>query len=453
MRHFDLFSLRLVFRFYKIYFQLGVVLTVVGAAGLGGAQAQAVFTPGKVQAPVCSAKKMKEILAPANQQKVSVLLDCSPVLDRQSKITKRLLLKGQQASGITIDCNGGLINGGSGTPNHNKDMILIQSIQGKAGRWFTPSNIIVRNCEIRGSIRIFGMDTNGEGKTVRASSRMPGHTKRARDAAPSHIWLDNIFLIGQGRIPLYISPGTTHVTLTNSTLGGKTDSTAIYMDAESAFNLVLNNRIETQTSVRELIALDGSSHNKFIGNQFSSLSHGGIYVYRNCGEGGTIRHATPSYNQILNNSFYYDKFPGFNLNLEMLADMKLSFETPAIWIASRNGGKSYCDADKGYDLGSSKDDRDFARNNVIAYNQIFKLSPAKMIVINDQPNVVLENSSVSNRINRKSSCYMDEARGGFFFPNGTQVQAPRIFQTERCRLQTFVCNDGLVQRVPGTCVK
>ena len=54
---------------------------------------------------------MKEILAPANQQKVSVLLDCSPVLDRQSKITKRLLLKGQQASGITIDCNGGLING------------------------------------------------------------------------------------------------------------------------------------------------------------------------------------------------------------------------------------------------------------------------------------------------------------------------------------------------------
>ena len=225
-------------------------------------------------------------------------------------------------------------------------MILIQSIQGKAGRWFTPSNIIVRNCEIRGSIRIFGMDTNGEGKTVRASSRMPGHTKRARDAAPSHIWLDNIFLIGQEEYLFTFRPGTTHVTLTNSHSAEKqTVQPFIWMPSRPLI-LSLTTALRHKTSVRELIALDGSSHNKFVGNQFSSLSMRHLCLSELRRKGAPSAMLRHPINQILNNSFYYDKFPGFNLNLEMLADMKLSFETPAIWIASRNGGKSYCDADK-----------------------------------------------------------------------------------------------------------
>ena len=415
------------------------------------ARAQALFVESEIRAPLCSDRKMEEILAPARKDKDAVVIDCSPRLNRNDRITKRMVLRGQQAQGVVLDCHGGLLDGGKGSINHNKDMIVIRSVQNKQGEWSVPSNIIIRNCEIRGSARIFGMDQNGEGQTVRASSRMEGHTARARQAAPRHVWFDHVSLIGQGRIPLYVSPGTTHVTVSDSSFSGETDSTAIYLDAESAHNLFLNNRIETKTSVRELIAIDGSSHNKFINNHFSSLSHGGIFVYRNCGEGGTIRHATPSYNQFINNSFYYDKFVGFNINLEKLADMKLSFETPAIWIASRNGGKSYCNADKGFGMGSSVNDRDLAKHNVIIQNQFFKLSPERMIVINEQPNIVSDNITVSQRINRAAGCYLEDGQSGYFLHSGQQMLTAINRPRPGCNRQVYSCSNGLLQPLAGSC--
>ncbi len=125
---------------------------------------------------------------------------------------------------------------------------------------------------------------------------------------------------------------------------GWTVTGAIYLDAESAGNTIRNNRFATKC-YREVICVDGSAKNRIEGNHFERIDHGGIYLYRNCGEGGTVRHQTPRENVIRDNDF---------------ALGTLGFGNHAIWLGSRNGRRSYCHLDDGYPFGSSLDNRDFA---------------------------------------------------------------------------------------------
>src|SRR5690606_13104846 len=124
------------------------------------------------------------------------------------------------------------------------------------------------------------------------SSIREGHTAREQKAAPTRILISNVEFEANGGIPLYLGPGTTHVTIENSKFTGICGSVAIYLDAESAHNIIRNNTFNIQT-MREIIAVDGSANNRIEGNRFNLVSHGGIYLYRNCGEGGTVRHQTP----------------------------------------------------------------------------------------------------------------------------------------------------------------
>ena len=39
-----------------------------------------------------------------------------------------------------------------------------------------------------------------------------------------------------------------------------------------------------------------------------------------------------------------------------------------IWLGSRNGGRFYCNDDAGFPFGSSKDDGDFADDNIVRDN-------------------------------------------------------------------------------------
>jgi parallel beta-helix repeat protein len=106
-------------------------------------------------------------------------------------------------------------------------------------------------------------------------------------------------------------------------------------------------------AAREVIAVDGSARNLIAGNRFESADFGGIYLYRNCGEGGTVRHQTPRDNRIERNAF----------NLSGLRPGSYG-----VWIGSRQGHRSYCEADAGYDFGSSADNRDFADDNIVTGN-------------------------------------------------------------------------------------
>jgi parallel beta-helix repeat protein len=254
-------------------------------------------------------------------------------------------LAGSGENGRVIDLQGGWLNEGKLTE------MLISSKEAEKG-WDVPERITIRNGRIRGSIRIYGLGINGEAVKVRESSHHEGHTSRAQAAAPRAILLENLQIEADHRIPLYLGPGVTGVMVRNCTFTGWSTSTTVYLDAESG-----GNRIEGCTfnvrSGREVIAVDGSATNTIIGNRFLQTGYGGIYLYRNCGEGGTVRHQTPQGNVIENNFF----------NMKDLRQGSYG-----VWLGSRQGRRSFCEDDAGYPFGSSIDNRDFADHNTVRRN-------------------------------------------------------------------------------------
>jgi parallel beta-helix repeat protein len=262
----------------------------------------------------------------------------------QPKFEKNTL-EGSRENGRVIDLQGGWLNEGKLVE------MVIRSKDMEKG-WDVPERITIRNGRIRGSIRIYGLGVNGEAAKVQESSRREGHTARAQAAAPRAILLEDLKIEADHRIPLYLSPGVTGVTVKNCTFTGWSASTTVYLDAESG-----GNRIEGCTfdvrSGREVVAVDGSATNTIVGNRFLQAGYGGIYLYRNCGEGGTVRHQAPQSNLIENNFF----------------NMKdLRSGSYGIWLGSRQGRRSYCEDDAGYPFGSSIDNRDFADHNTVRGN-------------------------------------------------------------------------------------
>ena len=186
---------------------------------------------------------------------------------------ERVVLAGSGASDTVIDLQGGWFN--EGKPSE----IVIRS-QERRGGWDVPQRITIRNGRLRGAIRIFGMGRNGEAPRVRESSVSEGHAERAQAAAPREIVLENLQIEAAHRIPLYLGPGVTGVTVTECTFAGWTVSTAVYLDAESAGNTIENCTFDVRAA-REVIAVDGSARNIIESNRFLRASFGGIYLYRN----------------------------------------------------------------------------------------------------------------------------------------------------------------------------
>ncbi len=291
----------------------------------------------------------------------------SPLLKQLPKPElEKFNLIGSAESGRVIDLKGGWLNEGKLTE------LVIRSKETEQG-WDVPEKITVRNGRIRGSIRIFGQGVNGEAPKVRESSHREGHTARAQAAAPKGVVLENLQIEADHRIPIYLGPGVTGVTLRNCTFTGWSASTTIYLDAESG-----GNRIEGCTfdvrSGREVMAIDGSATNVITGNRFLEAPFGGIYLYRNCGEGGTVRHQTPQGNLIENNLFE-------------LKDLKPG--SYGIWLGSRQGRRNYCEDDAGYPFGSSVDNRDFADHNSVRGN-VFQPASDRAVRDDGSGNLVLE---------------------------------------------------------------
>jgi hypothetical protein len=339
-----------------------------------------------------------------------VTLDCDLVLRAQDVVQKRIVLAGSESSRVTIDCNGATLDGGVGRPNDGEDMIDVRSLLVREEIWDRPTDITIRNCNIIGSVRIQGMGKNGEAPLVRESSRQDdGHVTRLRRAAPSRILLDNLTITSTARTALYVSPGVTRVSLLNSELKGNGTRGAIYLDAESGYNLIKDNYIHVKVfdewpgGINRLfpqISIDTSSYNRVIGNRFAALEGGGVWAYRNCGFRGTVRHGTPSHNQIINNVFYYDRDNGGN---------------PSVLLGSRGDWwRSFpvlgtCGDDDGFPWGSSVSNDDHATDNVVIQNRVIKLLFPLMIREGDSsnnPNIIAHNETVLIANDRRSGCYI-----------------------------------------------
>lgn len=333
----------------------------------------------KVQS--CTAQVLNDVLAPATKQNTSVKINCHLTLPKHAKVDKQLIFEGDTASNTSLDCQGAKLQAKFASPS-----VLITSKQSKTG-WSVPHDIQIKNCDISNALRIQGMARNGQGKLLKQSSQQAGHSKRAQAAAPHTITLDRLILRAGDSNMMYFAPGVHHVTLQNSQFIGQSRALGLYLDAESANNLIKNNVFNVQTKSREVLAIDGSAYNVIQDNRFINAKNGAIFLYRNCGEGGTIRHQAPTFNRILNNVFVLDQVS----------------KQPQIWLASRNGNRRYCNADRGFAFGSSENNRDLATHNEVRDNQIkfstmqsfapkAKALMRNFIRVDEQPNMLKNNT-------------------------------------------------------------
>ena len=337
--------------------------------------------------PRCSPAKLAELLAPASAAKPSVELPCRAALDDPKiEITKRVIFRGAAASGAALDCGGATLRP---TAGNSPVALQVLSRQRADLSWERPEGVTVRNCRVLGHLTVMGMAPNGVSPGSLDSSHQLGHTQRAQDAAPKGTRLQDLDIRAQGHIPLYIGPGATYTEVLRCRFSGDSDSVAIYLDAESAYSTLRGNDIRVHSSSRELLAVDGSAHNRILANRFDSIDRAAILLYRNCGEGGAVRHQAPQFNEIIGNIFEYRR------------DRWLA---PAIWLASRNGFRGYCGADSGYPFGSSADDRDFAQYNLIAENQLVYRKPQTVILQNAEPNFFVANRNVRAGSSRPLGC-------------------------------------------------
>jgi hypothetical protein len=396
-----------------------------------------VLCSGDAAAAPCSESKMNQIRASGAGE---VEVDCDVELEPHEEIDRLLVFLGPEASGTRVDCGrrpgvpGALLKAGVHIMSR---FVGPEGTETNLANWARPEDIRIEHCRLGGAVRIRSMSNGGNDVHARPSSRMPGHTARARAAAPTDIVLRDLVIETSGSIPLYLSQGVTHVQLLDSELKGSSGAVAIYLDAETGHNTLRNNYIHPVTA-RELIAIDGSSDNLIVNNRFSSLNHGGIYLYRNCGERGTVRHNTPSRNQLINNSFYYNKYLG---------------GTPAVFIASRDGTRPDCDADDAWNLGSGASDLDYARDNVLMQNQIFKFQFEPSVWTNrpelNSPNYVAHNETVTARISRRAGCWVPTAFARDFILDGQSIEAVVTRDgAPRCVVQR--CDDGILSN-SGNC--
>lgn len=306
-------------------------------------------------APSCDAAQRRALLAPAAPGDDAALLTCSTSLSPGDRITRRIVLEGGRASGVELDCHGAAIGDPSAPAPFPHFAVEIRSSQPEpgTGHWDAPNHVTLRSCRIFGHVRVWGMGINGQGEAVKASSHSLGHTERAQAAAPREVRILDSTITGLGSIPLYLGPGVTSFTLAHARITGTSSSVGLYLDAESAGNVITDTEFDVQTG-REMIAVDGSARNRITRNRITLGYHRGIDLYRNCGEGGTVRHQTPSDNVITDNRFTYTGF----------------LHPDPIKVNARGGWRLYCGADAGYRFGSSRDNDDLGTNNQVERNGV-----------------------------------------------------------------------------------
>ncbi len=379
----------------------------------------------------CTAAEISDLTADPTAATESYELNCNAFLSPDVTIKKRVIIR---ASNVALSCAGATIDNRA-FPTHNPNLDMIEVTRRYEGtNSIRPHDVVISRCTVQGSVRVYGMCMNGQDcEEQRVSSLTPGHTERARERAPTNITLDSMRITANHRIPVYFSPGVTYSTLSNSILDGASVAGAIYLDAESAYNTIESNQFLVDTG-REVMSIDGSSNNLILNNYFSSLNEGGIYLYRNCGEDGTARWNTPSYNKIINNVFYYNLYQGPNA---------------AVNIGSRNGSAGYCNEDDHVPYGSGIDDRDLATGNVVAQSQIYVRSPDLMIRASSPSNAPANfyqdpsnAGGLTSHVTREAGCYLpDGYPNPLIVDNGT-VDMRHTNGRPFCATMPYRCHNG-----------
>lgn len=325
----------------------------------------------------CSAEKLALLRSPPNPGDGAVLIDCHLTLQPTDVITRSLYFNhGAVSNGVQVDCRGAMLS----HTDINADIprINVQSyaytLPDGSTEWEPTRDITIKNCRLEGNINMSGMGGQDVPAVKESSRTRADHTAVMRRRAPTNIVLDSLTIDPQDRIAIYLSMGVTAVTVRRSTFLGASPSAVIYLDAEGGEHRIVDNQFKT-TAPREVIAVDGSSDNLIQGNVFHTSPRGGVFIYRNCGEAGTVRHNEPSRNDVFDNQFLDPSGPESG--------------QPHIWVASRNGNRSYCDDDDGFPYGSSANNRDEAHRTAIKGN--YFNTRTRAVMWGDGPNYLIDN--------------------------------------------------------------
>ncbi|MFC5345281.1 right-handed parallel beta-helix repeat-containing protein [Brevundimonas staleyi] len=311
----------------------------------------ALLAPAPVTARPCTAEEVATLTAPATASTPAFRLTCFASLPAGRAITRRVLFEGAEASGAGIDCSGGSIGRPGEASNTRAPTVAVWSRR-EGADWSVPRDVRLTRCTIHGNLRVWGLGLN-DIDGLRASSRTADHTRTVQASAPTGLTLDDVTFVATGSIPLYVGPGVTGLRMTGGGFRGTSVSTAVYLDAESADTTIRRVAFDIRTG-REQIAVDGSARNRIEANRFQLRGQGGVFLYRNCGEDGVIRHQTPSDNVIADNRFQGAAW---------------LFPRPVV-VGSREGRRRYCGDDAGYPFGSSIDNGDHATGNAVRGNTV-----------------------------------------------------------------------------------
>lgn len=325
---------------------------------LGSLVLLALATSEPITPRACSPAEIAALTAPADDAAPALRLTCFATLPRGASVRRRLLFEGAEASGAGVDCSGGRIGRAGVASTTRSPTVAIWSRLEETG-WSVPRDIRITRCTIHGNLRIWGLGRD-DIAALRASSRRPAHTLTAQASAPTGVVLEDVAFVATGSIPLYVGPGVTGVRMTRGSFGGRSVSTAIYLDGESAEAEIRHVDFDIRTR-REQIAIDGSARNRILENHFRLNRGGGVFLYRNCGEHGVVRHQTPSDNVIAGNRFE---------GAAWLAPR-------TVVVGSREGRRRYCADDSDSPFGSGADNGDNASGNVVRDNTaLFRWLPA-----------------------------------------------------------------------------
>jgi len=174
-------------------------------------------------------------------------------------------------------------------------------------------------------------------------------------------------------------------------------SVGIYLERESRFSTIIN--CVVHHNWREGIAIDASAHNQIFHNELYYNNwvqdfpvRAGIKLYKNAGEGGVKRYQHSSFNQIFHNTIHDER--------------------TGVWVASRQAAK---DAEARWDFNAAElgeetfsydgDDgtmMDYARHNIVAYNEFYNNAHSH-VKVEDDFTVIVKNA-FGNRNDVSHTC-------------------------------------------------
>ena len=445
----------------------------------------------------------QQLLTPSDDE---IEIQCSLTLGIHEVIRRPIVFR-KNSDNVWLDCQdhlrprnskgemlvpsgGGWVPGPSISHDGDYEMIGIRSDmpggsleKDEAGLYVgdRPENIVVQNCMIGGHVRIQGI--SGRARVTASSHDFegiedggPSHITRARALAPTNIVFYRVKIIGKGQeSPLYVADGVSRFVMVDSEITGRSGSKpGIYFDQESTENTILNSKIAVSIDKwanrgREQLAMDATSYDFIVGNRISGLDDGGLSLYRNCGEHGTIRYSTPSYNVIFENEFVYKNY------YRPRRDKKAKF---AVHLSSRNGEYSksnpYCELDRllpggeptyvngfpTYPINTAFPktidttfvaQNDNAHDNIVTSNE-FLNRPPKDYMKNDSKlyNFTAGNREVRAFSSGNKACYSPLSFGGVLLHGNVERAVLPVEGEIPC--VAVKCNNGQLEPVPDqTC--